>query len=99
MIGLNDQALDEGAADLLNTFGSKVFVNGIERWAIFEEDEFEDASGFRRIAMFSFSRDIAKTIKRDDQINHDGDLYSVARVPRPDIKEPLIAVEVEYVGN
>lgn len=90
-----DQLLKEAAADTVNHLGRTVFVNGIELKCHFNDDEYEDDSGYRRELLLSFLKTDADLVKPGASVVIKGESFTIGRQALDSFDDPFHTVELK----
>ena len=98
MISEFEAAVHENVDEFLTVFGTKVMVRGVSFLVIFDEEEYQDESGYRKEITIDFKQSDAKTLKKGDEVYLDEAMFKVLRIPRVSAVDPFVKVEVQLVS-
>lgn len=89
-----DLEIQNSLPEMFKAFGSEILVKGIKVPGIFNLDDFEDETGYRKMATIEIDRENLDYFRRGDSCYVDGVLFEIKNIPEND--EVLATVELIY---
>ena len=87
-----DKEIDNSIPEMLSVFGVDAWVRGVAYPAIFNDEEYEDETGFRQDLSVEIEDKHAKYFLEGDPVFVMGKGYFVKRLPKASSQDPFIII-------